>query len=75
MLQENQIVLNIDEYLNQKYPNRIKEGDRDKYFTSAQEEFNNIKRGVALRLNPSALIIKMEGRIGWIFCIVFLPIV
>lgn len=55
-------MVNIDEYLDQKYPGRIKKGDGDKYFTSSQEEYNNIKRGVALRVNPSALIIKMEGK-------------
>lgn len=54
-------MVSIENYLEQNYPAKIKEGNRNKYFISAKEEYDNIKCGVALRIVQAATVIKMEG--------------
>ena len=62
MFQENRVLLNINDYLFQKYPDALKEKEEFAYFTSSKEEYASLSYGVGLRINPDLKVIQLTGK-------------
>jgi len=62
MFQENRVLLSINEYLLQKFPDALKEKEEYSYLTSAKEEYSSLRNGVGLRINPDLTIIQLSGK-------------
>lgn len=62
MFQENQIVLSVSDLVNSKFPDAKKNNGSFLFFTSAKEEFESLRNGVGLRINPSLDLIQMTGK-------------
>jgi tRNA-modifying protein YgfZ len=55
-------LVNINDYLIQKFPNALKEKEEFAYFISSKEEYSSLRNGVGLRINPDLRIIQLSGK-------------
>ena len=62
MFQENRLLFNINDYLSQKYPDARIEKEEFVYLTSPKEEYDSLRNGVGLRINPDLKIIQLSGK-------------
>jgi len=62
MFQENRVLININDYLLQKYPDALIEKEEFTYLTSSKEEYSSLRNGVGLRINPDLKIIQLTGK-------------
>ena len=62
MFQEIQSYSIMEKFINEKFPESVKSGNRFKSFTTPNEELSALRHGVGIRLCLNSVLIRLNGK-------------